>query len=239
MRQIVLDTETTGMPVERGHRIIEIGAVEIINRRLTGRRFHHYIHPEREIDEGAQAVHGISLESLEGKPRFAAIADELIEFLRGGELIAHNAGFDVGFLDAEFARLPQGPRTRELAVVTDTLAMARERFPGQRNSLDALCKRLGVDNAHRNLHGALLDAELLADVYLAMTAGQTDLGLAPAVQDPIAVALRPARFDPSALPRIGARADEVEAHQRWIERLRAARGGESLWPEAQVEAAQA
>lgn len=236
MRQIVLDTETTGMPVERGHRIIEIGAVEIINRRLTGRRFHHYIHPEREIDQGAQQVHGISLESLEGKPKFAAIADELIEFMRGAELIAHNAGFDVGFLDAEFARLPQGPRTREISVVTDTLAMARERYPGQRNSLDALCKRLGVDNGHRNLHGALLDAELLADVYLAMTAGQSDLGLSPVAVDAAAVALRPARFDAAALRRISAHADEIDAHQRWIERLRGARGGESLWPEAQVEA---
>jgi DNA polymerase-3 subunit epsilon len=231
MRQIVLDTETTGMPVERGHRIIEIGAVEIINRTLTGRQFHYYIHPERAIDEGAQAVHGISLDDLAGKPKFAAIADELIEFLRGGELIAHNAAFDVGFLDAEFARLPEGPKTRSLAVVTDTLAMARERYPGQRNSLDALCKRLGVDNAHRNLHGALLDAELLADVYFAMTSGQTDLGLAVAVESEASGRARRIAFDPAQLRVIAAGDADLAAHRAWIERLRAASGGRSLWPE--------
>lgn len=231
MRQIVLDTETTGMPVERGHRIIEIGAVEIINRRLTGRSFHHYIHPDRAIDEGAQAVHGISLDDLEGKPRFAEIAAELIEFLRDGELIAHNANFDVGFLDAEFARLPQAPTTRSLAIVTDTLAMARERYPGQRNSLDALCKRLGVNNAHRNLHGALLDAELLADVYLAMTSGQSDLGLAVAVESAAAGRARRVQFDPAQLRVIRADAEDLAAHLTWVDKLKAAGGGISLWPE--------
>jgi DNA polymerase-3 subunit epsilon len=231
VRQIVLDTETTGMPVERGHRIIEIGAVEIINRRLTGRSFHHYIHPDRAIDEGAQAVHGISLDDLEGKPRFAEIAAELIEFLRDGELIAHNANFDVGFLDAEFARLPQAPTTRSLAIVTDTLAMARERYPGQRNSLDALCKRLGVNNAHRNLHGALLDAELLADVYLAMTSGQSDLGLAVAVESAAAGRARRAQFDPALLRVVSAHADDLAAHRVWVDKLKAAGGGVSLWPE--------
>lgn len=232
MRQVVLDTETTGMPVERGHRIIEIGAVEIVNRRLTGRSFHHYIHPEREIDEGARAVHGISLESLEGKPRFAGIADELIEFLRGAELIAHNAAFDVGFLNAELARLPNGPTVRDLAIVTDTLAMARERYPGQRNSLDALCKRLGVDNAHRNLHGALLDAELLADVYLAMTSGQTDLGLAVIAETAAAAGARRVQFDPALLRVTPATMDDLDAHRVWVEKLKAAGGGRSLWPEA-------
>jgi DNA polymerase-3 subunit epsilon len=209
MRQVVLDTETTGMPVERGHRIIEIGAVEIINRRLTGRTFHHYIHPEREIDEGAQAVHGISLEFLEGKPRFAGIADELIEFLRGAELIAHNAAFDVGFLNA-----------------------ARERYPGQRNSLDALCKRLGVDNGHRNLHGALLDAELLADVYLAMTSGQTDLGLAVVAESAAAASARRVSFDPGQLRVVAASEDDLQTHRAWIDKLKGASGGRSLWPEA-------
>jgi DNA polymerase III subunit epsilon len=232
MRQVVLDTETTGMPVERGHRIIEIGAVEIVNRRLTGRTFHHYIHPEREIDEGAQAVHGISLESLEGKPRFAGIADELIEFLRGAELIAHNAAFDVGFLNAELARVPNAPGVRDLAIVTDTLAMARERYPGQRNSLDALCKRLGVDNGHRNLHGALLDAELLADVYLAMTSGQTDLGLAVAVESAAAASARRVSFDPALLRVVAAAPEDLDAHRAWVDKLRGASGGRSLWPEA-------
>jgi DNA polymerase-3 subunit epsilon len=232
MRQVVLDTETTGMPVERGHRIIEIGAVEIINRRLTGRTFHHYIHPEREIDEGAQAVHGISLESLEGKPRFAGIADELIEFLRGAELIAHNAAFDVGFLNAELARLSNAPGVRDLAIVTDTLAMARERYPGQRNSLDALCKRLGVDNGHRNLHGALLDAELLADVYLAMTSGQTDLGLAVAAESAAAASARRVSFDPGQLRVVAASEGDLQAHSAWVDKLRGASGGRSLWPEA-------
>lgn len=232
MRQVVLDTETTGMPVERGHRIIEIGAVEIVNRRLTGRSFHHYIHPEREIDEGARAVHGISLDMLADKPRFSEIAGELIEFLRGAELIAHNAAFDVGFLNAELARLPDAPRVSELSVVTDSLALARERFPGQRNSLDALCKRLGVDNAHRNLHGALLDAELLADVYLALTSGQSDLGLAPAAESSSAAVSRRAQYDPAQLRRIAASEEERTAHLAWVERLRAASGGRSLWPEA-------
>ncbi|MFN7783122.1 MAG: DNA polymerase III subunit epsilon [Lysobacterales bacterium] len=232
MRQVVLDTETTGMPVERGHRIIEIGAVEIINRRLTGRTFHHYIHPEREIDEGAQAVHGISLEFLEGKPRFAGIADELIEFLRGAELIAHNAAFDVGFLNAELARLPNAPGVRDLAIVTDTLAMARERYPGQRNSLDALCKRLGVDNGHRNLHGALLDAELLADVYLAMTSGQTDLGLAVVAESAAAASARRVSFDPGQLRVVAASEDDLQTHRAWIDKLKGASGGRSLWPEA-------
>jgi DNA polymerase-3 subunit epsilon len=231
MRQVVLDTETTGMPVERGHRIIEIGAVEIVNRRLTGRTFHHYIHPEREIDEGAQAVHGISLESLEGKPRFAGIADELIEFLRGAELIAHNAAFDVGFLNAELARLPNAPGVRDLAIVTDTLAMARERYPGQRNSLDALCKRLGVDNAHRNLHGALLDAELLADVYLAMTSGQTDLGLAVAAETASSARARRVQFDAALLRVVAASSDDLDAHRAWVTKLKPASGGRSLWPE--------
>ena len=232
MRQVVLDTETTGMPVERGHRIIEIGAVEIINRRLTGRRFHHYLHPEREIDEGARAVHGISLDMLADKPRFGEIAGELIEFLRGAELIAHNAAFDVGFLDAELARLPEAPKVAQLAAVTDSLALARERYPGQRTSLDALCKRLGVDNAHRNLHGALLDAELLADVYLALTSGQSDLGLVATPESEGAGARHRMSFDPAALRRIEASGDERAAHLAWVERLRGASGGRSLWPEA-------
>ena len=177
MRQIILDTETTGLEVQRGHRIIEIGCVELVQRRPTGRRFHYYLNPDRTIDEGARAVTGISDEFLKDKPRFAEIAAEFLQFIDGAEIVAHNAAFDVGFLDAELARAGiQDVRLGARAL--DTLALAREKYPGQRNSLDALCKRLEIDNSHRGLHGALLDANLLADVYLALTAGQGHLGFA-------------------------------------------------------------
>jgi DNA polymerase-3 subunit epsilon len=177
MRQVILDTETTGLEVQRGHRVIEIGCVELVQRRPTGRTFHHYLNPDRAIDEGARAVTGISDEFLLDKPRFAEIAAEFLEFIDGAEIIAHNAAFDVGFLDGELARTgAQAPRLADRVQVLDTLALAREKFPGQRNSLDALCKRLGIDNSHRGMHGALLDANLLADVYLALTAGQGNLG---------------------------------------------------------------
>lgn len=175
MRQIVLDTETTGLEPALGHRIIEIAAVELINRRLTGNHFHRYLNPEREIDEGAQQVHGLNLEFLSDKPRFADIVDEFLDFIRGAELIIHNAPFDIGFLDHELALLGREPLLSHCAGVVDTLKLAREMHPGQRNSLDALCKRYGVDNSGRTLHGALLDAELLADVYLALTRGQESL----------------------------------------------------------------
>ncbi|UXY54815.1 DNA polymerase III subunit epsilon [Pseudomonas tohonis] len=180
MRYVVLDTETTGMPVTDGHRIIEIGCVELEGRRLTGRHFHYYLQPDREVDEGAIAVHGITNEFLVGKPRFKDIADEFFEFIKGAELIIHNAAFDIGFINNEFALLGQSDRSdiAEHCGVLDTLLMARSRHPGQRNSLDALCKRYDVDNSGRDLHGALLDAEILADVYLAMTGGQTNLSLA-------------------------------------------------------------
>src|SRR3954464_10920788 len=178
MRQIVLDTETTGLEHATGHRIVEIGCVEIVNRRLTGRKFHKYVNPEREIDAGALAVHGIGPELLRGAPKFAEIADELVAFISGAELVIHNAPFDVGFVDAELARLPGDPRTvAQLCRVLDTLALARSLHPGQRNSLDALCKRYSVDNSKRDLHGALLDAGILVDVYLAMTGGQSALAL--------------------------------------------------------------
>lgn len=179
-RRVVLDTETTGMPVTDGHRVIEIGCVELIGRRLTGRHFHVYLQPDRDSDEGAIGVHGITDQFLIGKPRFAEVADEFYEFIKGAQLIIHNAPFDVGFLNNEFALIGQHDRA-DLATycsVLDTLAMARERHPGQRNSLDALCKRYDVDNSGRALHGALLDSEILADVYLAMTGGQTTLSLA-------------------------------------------------------------
>ena len=175
-RIVVLDTETTGLDPEQGHRIIEIGCVELLNRRLTGNRFHVYINPERLIDAGAIEVHGITNEFLEDKPRFAGIAEDFLAFVQGAELVIHNAPFDVGFLNHEFALLadPLAPIT-DYCGVFDTLAFARQKHPGQRNSLDALCKRYGVDNSHRELHGALLDAEILADVYLLMTGGQFSL----------------------------------------------------------------
>ncbi|AAY36812.1 DNA polymerase III subunit epsilon [Pseudomonas syringae] len=184
-RSIVLDTETTGMPVTDGHRIIEIGCVELIGRRLTGRHFHVYLQPDRESDEGAIGVHGITNEFLVGKPRFAEVADEFFEFIKGAQLIIHNAAFDVGFINNEFALMGSQDRAdiTQHCSILDTLMMARERHPGQRNSLDALCKRYGVDNSGRELHGALLDSEILADVYLAMTGGQTSLSLAGNASD--------------------------------------------------------
>ncbi|MEN3372314.1 DNA polymerase III subunit epsilon [Dechloromonas sp. ZS-1] len=175
MRQIVLDTETTGLDPRQGHRIIEVAGIELVNRRLTGRHLHKYVHPERDIDAGAQAVHGISLEFLADKPKFADIAEELAEFIRGAELIIHNAPFDIGFLNAEFDRLGFVPVGTLCHGVIDTLKMAKEIHPGKRNSLDALCERYEIDNSSRTLHGALLDTELLADVYLAMTRGQNSL----------------------------------------------------------------
>lgn len=178
MRQIVLDTETTGLEAHKGHRIIEIGAVELVARRPTGNSYHTYLNPDRAIDEGAREVTGIRDEFLLDKPRFADVVDDFLAYIDGAELIIHNAAFDVGFLDAELARAgAQYGRVTDHSSVLDTLAMARERFPGQRNSLDALCKRLGVDNRHRELHGGLLDAQLLADVYLAMTIAQSALDL--------------------------------------------------------------
>lgn len=178
MRQIILDTETTGLEPQQGHRIIEVGCVELIDRRHTGNRYHQYIDPERDVEEAAIEVHGLSRETLAEQPVFADVAEDLLRFIRDSELIIHNAPFDVGFLDAEFALLgADWGQTGDYCRVLDSLRLARERHPGQRNSLDALCKRYAIDNSGRELHGALLDAELLADVYLAMTGGQTSLGL--------------------------------------------------------------
>jgi DNA polymerase III subunit epsilon len=182
-RQIVLDTETTGLEPEHGHRIIEIGAVELIDRKLTGRRFHRYMNPQRDIDDGALAVHGITSDFLADKPPFGEVADEFLAFIDGAELIIHNAPFDVAFIDYELGQLEQSHRRIEGTwSVVDTLAMARHKHPGQKNSLDALCRRYDVDNSQRELHGALLDAELLADVYLMMTGGQTALFVADDVE---------------------------------------------------------
>ena len=174
MRQVVLDTETTGIGAEKGHRIIEIGCVELIDRKLTGRHYHQYVNPQRSSDEEAVGVHGITDEFLADKPLFGQVAQAFYEFIEGAELVIHNAPFDIGFMDAEFRRLNM-PMTNTFCTVLDTLVMARDMRPGQRNSLDALCKSYGIDNSHRELHGALLDAEILSDVYLMMTGGQTDL----------------------------------------------------------------
>lgn len=174
MRQVVLDTETTGIGSDKGHRIIEIGCVELVDRKLTGRHYHQYVNPQRSSDEEAVAVHGITDEFLSDKPVYSQIAQDFYEFIEGAELIIHNAPFDIGFMDMEFGRVNM-PKTSAFCTILDTLVMARDMRPGQRNSLDALCKSYGIDNSHRELHGALLDAEILADVYLMMTGGQTDL----------------------------------------------------------------
>ncbi len=229
MRQIVLDTETTGLDPAQGHRIIEIGCVEIVDRRITGNRFHRYLNPEREIEEGAVRVHGITLEELRDKPRFADVAAELLDFVRGAELVIHNAEFDVGFLDHELARLGDGwGRIADHCRVLDTLKLAREMHPGQRNSLDALCRRYGIDASRRELHGALLDAELLAEVYLAMTGGQAALTLetgTAAGAGPKAVT----RGERPPLRVIRASAEELEAHRRRMAAIDEASGGRAVW----------
>jgi len=231
MRQVVLDTETTGLEVSKGHRVIEIGCVELINRRRTGETYHQYVQPDREIDEAAQGVHGISREMLADKPRFREVAEAFIEFVSGAELIIHNADFDVGFLDNEF-RSAELNSTRISAVCTviDTLPMAREIHPGQRNSLDALCKRYSVDNSGRNYHGALLDAQLLADVYLAMTGGQGALSFEREVvrQDSKSGV---AAIDRSGLDLTVLHATEadLEAHAQQLDLIDQSADGGSVW----------
>jgi DNA polymerase III subunit epsilon len=232
MRQIVFDTETTGLEHTAGHRIIEIGCVEIVNRRLTGRKFHKYLNPEREIDAGALAVHGIELARLQSAPKFAEIADELIAFIEGAELIIHNAPFDVGFLDAELARLPGATRNvATLCRVLDTLALARSLHPGQRNSLDALCKRYSVDNTKRDLHGALLDAGILVDVYLAMTGGQSALALDSGAREAARaqVAAAPLRAPGVALVIPVPDAEELRQHEALLDIIHKASGGKTVW----------
>ncbi len=224
MRQIVLDTETTGLEPQEGHRIIEIGALELIDRSLTGRQFHKYINPERSVEDGALEVHGLSDEFLEDKPVFAEIAEEFLGFIRDAELIIHNAAFDVGFLDAELARLPDGPRIADLAQVLDTLELARELHPGQRNSLDALCRRYEVDNSNRTLHGALLDSELLADVYLLMTGGQVDLGLDLSTTSAVEHEHATLDIDPTRLKVRRAEPTECAAHEQRLDAIEAAAG---------------
>ena len=230
LRQVVLDTETTGLAFDKGHRLIEVGCVELIGRRPTGRTFHRYVNPQRPNDPGALEVHGITDEFLRDKPLFAEIAPELVEFLRGAELIIHNADFDVGFLDHELSLLGGAERVRDVADVLDTLRLARERYPGQRNSLDALCKRLNVDSSHRTLHGALLDAELLAEVYLAMTAGQAalDFGLeaGPAAR---ADARREILIVLPRLRVVRASGDDLVAHEQRLDSLAKTSKAVPIW----------
>lgn len=228
MRQIILDTETTGLDPRQGHRIIEVAGVEMVNRRLTGRHFHRYVNPQREIDAGAQQVHGISLEFLQDKPLFRDIVEEFLEYVGDAELIIHNAPFDVGFLNAELAKLGLEKIDARCAV-TDTLKMAKEMRPGQKNNLDALCRFYEVDNSGRTLHGALLDAELLAEVYLAMTRGQESLMIeldepAPANSDAVIVSGQPRRLVVRT-----ASEEELSAHRQQIEDIDKASKGKCLW----------
>ena len=234
MRQIVLDTETTGLEPEQGHRIIEIGCVELVDRRPTGRNFHQYLQPDREIDSRAEEVHGISNAFLADKPRFGDVVEDLLAYLEGAELVIHNAPFDTGFVNAELARLDGAwGRLEDHCTVLDTLALARRMHPGQRNSLDALCTRYRIDNSRRDKHGALLDAEILADVYLAMTGGQVALSLEAAVESDPAGALRVVRPRP-AVAATGLRVvrpstDELAAHERRLDAIDKACGGQSIW----------
>ncbi len=233
MRQIVLDTETTGIDPQEGHRIIEIGCIELLNRKLTGNDFHRYLNPERDIDSGALEVHGITAAFLKDKPRFADIARPFLDYIDGAELIIHNAPFDLGFLDAELSRLgPKWGRIADRCTILDTLALARRLHPGQRNSLDALCRRYRVDHIQRDLHGALLDARILAQVYLAMTGGQASLSLQGGHRPSSAPRGRASR-DASLRPRlkvIAPDAEEREKHERRLDAIEKA-SGRCLWRE--------
>jgi DNA polymerase III subunit epsilon len=229
MRQIVLDTETTGLSAEGGDRIVEIGCVELVARKLTGNNKHFYLNPGRDSHEDALKVHGISNEFLRDKPKFAAVADELVEYLAGAEIIIHNAAFDVSFLNKELELLGRAPFTSFVAQVTDTLAMAKEMYPGKRNSLDALCDRLGVDNSSRTLHGALLDAELLADVYINLTRGQDALLIDMGAGDTIGGIVTRVDLTAFTLPVLLANDQESAAHEEVLKQLDKASGGKTLW----------
>ncbi|MCF6217730.1 MAG: DNA polymerase III subunit epsilon [Gammaproteobacteria bacterium] len=240
MRQIILDTETTGIEPKSGHRIIEIGCVEMINRRLTGNNYHQYIQPEREVPQEAIEIHGITNEFLTDKPLYGAIADDFLQFIKGAELIIHNAAFDIGFINHEF-KLLNGQFTdiRDHCTVVDTLAMARKKHPGQRNSLDALCKRYFIDNTKRELHGALLDSEILADVYLAMTGGQRNLSLdsqgddnADTMESADIQRLKPGR---AALKVVTATASELEEHDKQMQLIDKKSGSQAIWFQSEVD----
>lgn len=231
MRQIVLDTETTGLSTAEGHRIIEIGCIELVNRRITGRNYHRFLNPDRDIDEGAERVHGISRDDLLDQPRFPDIADELLQFLSGAELVIHNAEFDVGFLDHELRLMGHAqPAIVQHASVLDTLGLAREKHPGQRNSLDALCKRYEVDSSGRDLHGALIDADLLAQVYLAMTGGQSALHLDAESSDGESAAnTSTVTARPAGLKLVVTRpsSEELASHEAMLDTLE--RSGSCVW----------
>ncbi len=234
MRQIILDTETTGLNAETGDRLVEIGCVELLNRKLTGHNLHHYVNPERDSEEGALRVHGLTTDFLSTKPKFAAIAQELRDYLQGAdELIIHNAPFDVGFLNKEFEMLGLGPVTELVGRVVDSLAMAKELYPGKRNGLDALCDRLGVDNSGRTLHGALLDAELLADVYIGMTRGQDalliDLGSGPDASGSATQAIDLSQF---RLPVIEPSETELAQHEEVLNQMDKSSGGKTVFRQA-------
>lgn len=235
MRQVVLDTETTGLSWDKGNRVVEIGCVELIERRPTGRTFQRYLNPECQFEPGAQEVTGLTLEFLADKPKFAEIVDEFLEFVDGAELVIHNAAFDIGFLDSELTRLgTQFGRMRDRCTVQDSLELARERFPGQRNSLDALCKRLGVDNSHRHLHGALLDAQLLVDAYLALTSGQREIGFAATAEtDQVVNIAMLATSGPR--PRVQISEVELAAHEARLTQVRK-KAGKAVWDQVEAEA---
>ncbi len=238
MRQIVLDTETTGLDPQQGHRIIEIGCVEIENRKLTGNHFQVYLNPDREIDEAAIEVHGITSEFLADKPRFRQVEQEFIDFVNGAELIIHNAPFDVGFLDYELDQTKSSNQNlAQFCTVLDTLVFAREKHPGQRNSLDALCKRYEVDNTQRTLHGALLDSEILADVYLAMTSGQSSLSLKEESTQASNAKRRKRKLDPNRprIPVLDANTDELKQHRERLEEIEKQSADGCLWLKLEAE----
>ena len=245
MRKIVVDTETTGLDPKQGHRIIELAAIELDGRKVSLRRFHRYLNPEREIEAGAVAVHGLTYERLQNEAKFADIAPSFLEFIEGAELIIHNAPFDIGFLNNELSVMANGKapmRVEDFCTVVDTLKLARGMHPGQKNDLDSLCRRYNVDNSHRTLHGALLDAEILADVYLAMTGGQTGLfedthsHLKNATATNVVAPSDIRRLDPNRpkLPVIPASAEELAAHQAWLEELDKKSGGRCVWKKTEL-----
>jgi DNA polymerase-3 subunit epsilon len=229
LRQIVLDTETTGLNVKLGDRVIEIGCVEVLSRRISERHFHVYVNPEREIDEGASRVHGLTQDDLRSKPRFAEVARDFLDYVRGAELIIHNADFDVEFLDAELVRAGLGKLGEHVAKVTDTLAFARELHPGKKNSLNALCERYFIDNSNRTLHGALLDARLLAECYLAMTRGQESLVMELEAPAAVAAAAEALRVDVSNLIVLPAAPEEIALHEKYLDAMEKDAKGPSLW----------
>ncbi|MGV8922647.1 MAG: DNA polymerase III subunit epsilon [Thermomonas sp.] len=229
MRQVVLDTETTGLSWEKGNRVVEIGCIELLERRPTGRSFQCYLNPDREFEQGAQEVTGLTVEFLADKPRFAEIVDEFLAFIEGAELVIHNAAFDVGFLNAELTRLAAGHgRIQDRCGIEDSLLLARQRYPGQRNSLDALCRRLGVDNSHRQLHGALLDAQLLTEAYLALTSGQEEIGFASETLAVAKTIVPAAHLDAAARPRVRVDDEESVAHDARLQALQG-KDGRCLW----------